>query len=170
MKITIIGFSGSGKSTLAKFLANTHQLPVLHLDSVHWLPNWQERPLENKIDIVNDFLNNNKNWVIEGNYHSVCFDKRMEQADIIIVMILPAWQCYIRVLKRYIRYRNTTRPDMGEGCNEKIDWEFSKWVLKNGRQPKHHKRLQTIQTRYKEKVIVLRNQQQIDEFMIKSMN
>ncbi|MDO4894222.1 hypothetical protein [Moraxella sp.] len=45
MKIAIIGFSGSGKSTLAKFLANTHQLPVLHLDSVHLKPDIKKKSL-----------------------------------------------------------------------------------------------------------------------------
>lgn len=98
MKIAIIGFSGSGKSTLANFLADNYQLPILHLDSVHWLPNWQERTLEDEIYIVNNFLDNNKKWVIEGNYQKVCFDKRIEQADKIIIMTLPAWQCYVRVL------------------------------------------------------------------------
>ncbi|UNU72638.1 hypothetical protein LU293_05835 [Moraxella nasovis] len=48
MKIAIIGFSGSGKSTLAKYLAKVYGLSVLHLDAVHWLPNWQERPLHDK--------------------------------------------------------------------------------------------------------------------------
>lgn len=166
MKITIIGFSGSGKSTLARFLANKHQLPLLHLDSTHWLPNWQERPLDDEIALVKAFLENHDGWVIEGNYPNVCFEDRLNQADKIIIMKLPAIDCYVRVLKRYFRYRNTTRPDMGQGCHEKIDWEFIKWVLKNGRQQKHHELHNAIYSKYKNKVSILTTQRQIDELLV----
>ena len=38
MKIAILGTSGSGKSTLAKRLGERYGLPVLHMDTVHFLP------------------------------------------------------------------------------------------------------------------------------------
>ena len=44
MKIAILGTSGSGKSTLAKRLGETYGLPVLHMDTVQFLPGWVERP------------------------------------------------------------------------------------------------------------------------------
>ena len=40
MKILVLGFSGSGKSTLARNLSNHYNLPLLHIDSIHFLPNW----------------------------------------------------------------------------------------------------------------------------------
>lgn len=43
MKTAVIGYSGCGKSTLARFLGEKHHTEVLHLDCVHWLPEWQER-------------------------------------------------------------------------------------------------------------------------------
>ena len=46
MKIAVIGHSGSGKSTLARRIAEETGVPVLHLDQIHWLPGWQERPDE----------------------------------------------------------------------------------------------------------------------------
>lgn len=46
MRIAVIGYSGSGKSTLAARLGAAYGVPVLHLDSVHWLPGWVERPRE----------------------------------------------------------------------------------------------------------------------------
>ena len=66
MKIAIVGYSGSGKSTLAKFLSEKLNLPVLYLDTVHWLPGWQERPKEETKAIVAKFLDENKGWVIDG--------------------------------------------------------------------------------------------------------
>lgn len=44
MKIAILGTSGSGKSTLAKRLGERYGLPVLLMDTVHFLPGWVERP------------------------------------------------------------------------------------------------------------------------------
>ena len=46
MKIAILGTSGSGKSTLAQTLGAAYHAPVLHLDTVHFLPGWVERPLD----------------------------------------------------------------------------------------------------------------------------
>lgn len=57
MKIAILGTSGSGKSTLAKRLGETYGLPVLHMDTVHFLPGWVERPFEEEETIVRRFLN-----------------------------------------------------------------------------------------------------------------
>ena len=54
MKIAILGTSGSGKSTLAKRLGETYGLPVLHMDTVHFLPGWVERPFAEEEAIVRD--------------------------------------------------------------------------------------------------------------------
>ena len=48
MKIAILGFAGSGKSTLAKTLSELTGAPVLHLDNVQFLPDWEIRPPEEK--------------------------------------------------------------------------------------------------------------------------
>ena len=56
MKIAILGTSGSGKSTLAKRLGERYGLPVLHMDTVHFLPGWVERPFAEEEAIVRQFL------------------------------------------------------------------------------------------------------------------
>ena len=56
MKIAILGTSGSGKSTLAQTLGAAYHAPVLHLDTVHFLPGWVERPLDEENAIVRRFL------------------------------------------------------------------------------------------------------------------
>ena len=76
MKIALLGFSGSGKSTLARKLAAHHGAEVLYLDSVHWLPGWREREREEEVEIVTEFLNTHEEWVIDGNYRKICFDRR----------------------------------------------------------------------------------------------
>ena len=34
------------------------------------------------------------------------------------------------MLKRAILYRDERRPDMADGCPEKLNWEFIQWVWK----------------------------------------
>lgn len=59
MRIAVIGYSGSGKSTLADALGKLYNIPVLHLDSVHFLPGWQEREDDEKRRIVAEFMREN---------------------------------------------------------------------------------------------------------------
>ena len=166
MKIAVIGYSGSGKSTLACELAEVYRLPVLHLDQVQFLPGWNERTTEEQCEIVYNFMNEHDSWVIDGNYSRVCYAERMEQADLIIELLFNRFTCLNRARKRYMRYKDQSRPDMTEGCNEKLDWEFIRWILFDGRTQKHRKRYRSIQNLYPDKVIVLRNQKQIDQYLL----
>ena len=68
MKIAIVGYSGSGKSTLAGRLGEAFCAPVLCLDRLHWLPGWTERPDQEARALLEDFLDQNDSWIIEGNY------------------------------------------------------------------------------------------------------
>ena len=56
MKIAILGYSGSGKSTLARALGELYGVPVLHLDTVQFLPDWQVREQDEQLAIVQDFM------------------------------------------------------------------------------------------------------------------
>ena len=68
MKIAVNGYSGSGKSTLASSLGELYQIPVLHLDTVHWLPGWEEKGEGQERSEVRAFMDRNASWVIDGNY------------------------------------------------------------------------------------------------------
>ena len=71
MKIVVNGYSGSGKSTLARRLGKLYQIPVLHLDTVHWLPGWEEKAEEQERSEVRAFMDRNASWVIDGNYRKL---------------------------------------------------------------------------------------------------
>lgn len=77
MKTLILGTSGSGKSTLAQTLGAQRSAPVLHLDAVHFLPGWKERPLEQEREMVTCFLDENPSWVMDGNYTKTCMARRL---------------------------------------------------------------------------------------------
>lgn len=162
MKIAIIGYSGSGKSTLARKLGVVYQSEVLHFDAVQFLPGWKTRTEEEKKKITKEFLDTHDSWVIDGNYSKLFFERRMTEADIIIIILFNRFSCLYRVIRRYIKYKNTTRPDMGEGCNEKLDWEFIKWILYEQRTKQVKDRYAQVRSQYKEKVIIVKNQRQLD--------
>ena len=164
MKTAIIGFSGSGKSTLAQKIGAYEKADVLHLDSVHFLPNWEIRAKEEKEKIVGDFLDSHDSWVIDGNYTKLIYERRMEEADRIVMLLFNRFACLRRVVKRYRRYKNLTRPDMAEGCPEKLDGEFVLWVLFGGRKRAARKRYKKLRETYPEKTVVLKNQRELDAF------
>ena len=165
MKIAIIGFSGCGKSTLAKALSEKHGCDVLYLDTVHWLPGWKERPREEELTIVGDFLDTHSSWVIDGTYTKLHLDRRMEEADRIIFMCFNRFICFARAVKRYRAYKGKTRESMTDGCPERINFEFAKWLLIDGRTKKRKKKFYDIVEKYPEKSILIRNQRELDKFM-----
>ena len=162
MKIAIIGHSGSGKSTLARKLSEKYEIPVLHFDAVQFRPNWEIRPQASKEIMIKVFLDLHSDWVIDGNYSKLSYERRMEEADVIVVMLFNRLNCLWRVTKRYVTYKNKTRPDMGPGCKEKLDWEFIKWILRDGRSQSAKDRYSWVISRYGDKVIVIKNQRQLN--------
>ena len=167
MRIAIIGYSGSGKSTLAGLYGKAHGLPVLHMDTAHWLPGWQERPKEERAAIVRKFLDENESWVIDGNYSGVFYDERMEKADRIIFMNFNRFTCLYRAWKRKVKYSGKSRPDMTEGCNEKLDREFAMWILRDSRTKKALDRYRSEKEKYPEKFIEIRSQRELDAYIKK---
>ena len=162
MKIAILGYSGSGKSTLAKSLSEKYNLPVLHFDRVQFRPNWEIRPQASKEIMTKTFLDLHKDWVIDGNYSKLSFARRMEEADVIVLLLFNRLSCLHRVSHRYLTYKDGSRPDMAEGCKEKLDWEFVKWVLWKGRSKETRERFQGLLSRYPHKTVVIKNQRQLN--------
>ena len=162
MKIAIIGYSGSGKSTLARQLAEEYNIPVLHFDRVQFRPNWEIRPQASKEIMTKTFLDLHKDWVIDGNYSKLSFERRMEEADVIIMLLFNRFSCLCRVTRRYLKYKNATRSDMADGCKEKLEAEFVKWVLREGRKKSSRQRYQRVMAQYPDKTIVVKNQRQLN--------
>ena len=165
MKIAIVGYSGSGKSTLARKLAELYQIDVLHFDTIQFLPDWEIRSEDEKIKLTKAFLDAHDSWVIDGNYSKLFFERRMAEADIIIFLLFNRFSCLYRAYHRYTQYKNKTRPDMAEGCNEKFDFEFAKWILWDGRTKRTRDRYRAIISKYPDKAIVIKNQKELDRYI-----
>ena len=164
-KIMIFGFSGGGKSTAAYKLGEKLWISPLHLDSVHWLSGWIENSRESEIKQVEEYMKRNS-WIIEGNYRGVLWKERVEHCDTLVFIDVNRFVCLKNVISRYFKYRGSTRPDMGDGCNEKLDLEFIKWVIYDGRR-KRRKNLETADLARKmgKRVYVLKNRKQINEWL-----
>lgn len=164
MKIAVIGYSGAGKSTLARALGERYGIPVLHFDVVQFTPNWKERDRAEAHRMVHAFMENPA-WVIDGTYSSFEYERRLNEADSIVFLNLPRLVCFWRAWKRYVRFRGKTRPDMADGCCEKMDREFMWWLLWEGRTQRRREKFQRVLERYPEKTVVLKSQKDIDRYL-----
>ena len=64
---------------------------------------------------------------MDGNY-STTLAWRLMFCDLVIWFELPRLLCLWGVLSRFVRFRHKSRPDMGQACPEKIDWEFIRYT------------------------------------------
>jgi adenylate kinase family enzyme len=126
-KVLVLGCSGSGKSTFSKKLGQVKDIPVIHLDSLYWKTGWIAASEEEWDKTIEELLGNNDTYVMDGNY-SRTLDKRLKEADTVYYFDFPRYLCIYRVIKRRILNHGKTRVDMAEGCKEKIDLEFLRWI------------------------------------------
>ena len=163
-KIIIIGSGGAGKSTLARRLGAITGSTVIHLDKVYWQPNWNEPNKSEWQKTVEEMLADDA-WIMDGNFGGT-LAMRIEASDTVILLDLPRTVCLYRVLKRFATYRNKTRPDMADGCHEKIDLEFLMWIWNypNKNKPKVEKLLQPFQD--SKTIIRLKSTKAVENFLV----
>lgn len=125
-RVLVIGPGGSGKSTFARRLGQILGIEVKHLDSFYWRSGWTKPSNEDWIKTVNDLISRDS-WIIDGNFGGT-LPLRVERCDTVIFLDMPRLLCLWRITKRRITYRKRSRPDMAEGCHEKLDLEFIRWV------------------------------------------
>ena len=165
MKIAIIGYSGSGKSTLAEKLSSHYSIPRLHMDTLQFQPGGQDSDRDWMEAEMKNFLSEHTNWVIDGNYSWCYHEERMREADQIIFLNFSPLPCLFRAFKRYLTYRGKVRESMAPGCPERFDWEFIRWILWDGRTKTAKERYQRVLETHPEKVVILRSQKGIDQFL-----
>ena len=121
-KILIVGCGGAGKSTFARKIGTKFTLPVVHLDRLWWLPNWVNRSKEEFDEMLQNELKKPA-WIMDGNFFRT-FKLRLKYADFCIFLDFDTETCLKNVYARAEEFRGKTRPDMTDGCIERIDEEF----------------------------------------------
>lgn len=165
MKTAVLGYSGAGKSTLAKQLAVHAGSPVLYLDTVQWLPGWQERNVKEGVALVQNFLDTHDSWVIDGNYQKYCFARRLEEADEILLLLLPRLFCFVSAWRRFLKSPHMSRESMTEGCPEKFDLEFIRWLLWEGRARKQRCVFLEIAKQYPNKTRIFYSRRAVNAYL-----
>ena len=161
-RVLIIGCGGAGKSTLARQLGQKLGLPVVHLDSIFWLPGWVEMEKDTFDERVRQELRKDK-WIMDGNYNRT-MPERLQYCDTVIYLDFSRWACLYGIFKRLLSNIGKTRPDMGAGCKEKVDWEFVKWVW-NFNKNKRERYYRMLKDAEGVEAIVLKNRRMVNRFL-----
>lgn len=163
-RVLVLGICGGGKSTFARKLHQVTNIPLMHLDTLYWEPNWQETPHSIFEHRLKQWVAQHSQWIIDGNYTST-IDYRLPMADIIFYFDYPAWRSLWRVCKRVWQYYGTNRPDMSAGCHEKIDREFIHYIISfnQKKRPKLFKLLAPY--KHTKTIIIFKNDKQVAKYL-----
>ncbi len=162
-KVLVIGPGGAGKSTLANQLGELLHIEVLHLDKFYWQSGWVEMSKPEWLKTVEKLIRRDA-WIMDGNY-SGTLDIRFKACDTVIFLDMARTLCLWRVLKRDLMYRKQSRPDMAQGCPERLTMEFTLWIW-NYSSRTRPKIVRMLESNANEKRIVwLRSQSEVERFL-----
>ena len=109
---------------LGHTLGQRFGLPVVEMDAIYWLPNWQAKPLDQFHADVKAALDAcPRGWVCVGNY-SQAQDLVLSQADTILWLRLPFRVSFWRLFKRTVARAWTQKP-LWEGNQNRESWRQS---------------------------------------------
>ena len=163
-RIAIIGCGGSGKSTLARRMGATLNIPVRHLDRWYWKAGWIAAS-NDEWAAVHERLCSEPSWILDGNYGGT-MDIRLRAADTVIFLDLPGWRCLWGALGRYQQYRGQARPELPEGCPERLTGEYITWIWKyrKSRRPRIMRTLEQLES--DKNVVILDTYKAVDAFLV----
>lgn len=152
-RIAVIGCGGSGKSHLARELGALLCITPVHLDGLYYdrdrTPLDQERFAAVQRDLVRA-----ARWVIDGNYAS-SLPIRLEAADTVIFLDLPAWACLAGIAQRRLRHGGGQHDAIG--VYDRITWSFIRYIAAYRRQMAPRVRQLITSHAAHAQVVVLRN-------------
>jgi adenylate kinase family enzyme len=125
-RVLVIGIPGAGKSTFARALAARTGLPLIHLDKEFWQPGWKATP-RSQWRARTAELAAGERWIMDGNYAGT-LDLRLPRADAVMSFDYPRLVCLRRAAWRAMTTYNQVRADMAEGCPERFDLEFLRYI------------------------------------------
>lgn len=161
-RIVIIGCGGAGKSTLARQLGEKLEIPVVHLDKLFWRPGWVQVSRE-EFDALHRAELQKEKWIMDGNFDRT-MEERVARCDTLIYLDFSRAACLWGVLKRVLTTYGRVRPDMGEGCPERIDGEFLRWVWDFNKN-KREKNYRLLNEAEHAETIVLKNRRAVKKFL-----
>lgn len=162
-KISIIGGSGSGKSTLANILSESMKIPVIHLDSINYKPNWIQVDKVERDKIISEKSNEDK-WIIDGNYNKT-LKERLIKSDLIIWLDYSSYTQIKGVVKRIAQNYNKERSEI-PGCKERINLKFIKYVATYNK-VKRPEMLEILKDIPEDKLLIFKKQKDLNNWLKK---
>jgi adenylate kinase family enzyme len=99
-RIVVRGGSGAVKTTLARLLARHLDVPHIELDGLHHGPNWASASAAEMRASVRAALDDERGWVVDGNYDEKLEDLVLERAELVLWLDLPLPTKLLRLLGR----------------------------------------------------------------------
>ncbi len=92
---------------------------------------------------------------------------RFAACDTVIFLDMPRLLCLWRIIKRWFQFHGQTRPDMAEGCNEKLALELIKYAL-NYPITRRRVILERQSALHEDKqIVVLKSRGQVEDFFLR---
>ena len=123
-RIAIIGCGGSGKSRLARALGGMLGITPVHLDGLYYDRDWKPLDKEQFAALQRDLVAAPR-WIIDGNYAS-SLPVRLQAADTVIFLDLPAWACLWGIIQRRLRHGGGQHDAIG--VYDRITWNFIRYI------------------------------------------
>ena len=161
-RVAVIGCPGSGKTTFANRMGAITSRSVVHLDKVLWNPNWEMLPYDKRKTIHDGLIADNE-WIIDGMWRSHLVD-RFNRATLVIFLDYKRRVSFFRALKRRVKYRGKQRDDIADGCLEKLDRDFTRYIW-NFRKNVRPLILRLIADNPQVTTVVLPNPKSADKFL-----
>ena len=116
-RICIIGNACSGKTTLSRVIAARYKLPLIHIDSIQFLPGMKLRAPDETRKILKEKAATPE-WVIDGFGPLNLIEERFVTADLIIFIRISLLRNYWWCVKRQIKGFFVRRAELPENCFE----------------------------------------------------
>jgi len=161
--MVVVGSAGAGKTRLALALGQLRRLPVIHGDKIFWRPGWTD-PDNDTFRAEVSRLTGAEAWIYDGNLGRVA-DIVLPRAQVVIWIEQPLYLAALRAYARTLKYLGRTRPEMGEGCPERLSLSLWGYVRKfdTSMRPRLESWIQEFAPQIP--VVVLRGDQQVAAFL-----
>lgn len=152
---------GTGKTTLSTNLSKLFNIPVIHLDGIHHLPNWEIRDKSERDKIILSYIENDS-WIIDGTYHNT-LKQRFEKADLIIWLDYSTFAQLKGIFKRFLKNPYKEKPEI-PGCKEMLKFNFVKYVYFYNKKKRHfiQENLNEIDNK---KIMIFKKQKDLNKWM-----
>ena len=116
-RVLVIGTSASGKTTFARRLGAIVDAPVVELDALHWMENWQERPLDDFSKLVEQ-ATAGPAWITDGCYSHIR-EMLWPKATLVVWLNYSLPRVFWQGLERTVR-RSLRREELWNGNRESL--------------------------------------------------